>query len=213
MITLYGYWRSTAAYRVRIALNLKQLPHQHQSVHLVKDGGQQHQDDYTQLNPSHLVPTLIDDDKVLNQSVAIIQYLDQQYPGVNLLPQQPFERAIVNGMALSIACEIHPLNNLRVLQHLEQQLDVDGKGKIDWMAHWMALGFAALEEQLQQHSGLYCFGDNVTLADLCLIPQLYNARRFNIELDCYPNILKVERNCMLLDAFIDAQPEKQHDAQ
>lgn len=213
MITLYGYWRSSAAYRVRIALNIKNIEHQHRSVHLVKNGGEQHQQQYSALNPSHLVPTLIDGNKTLNQSMAIIEYLDEQYDGDALLPDNAHDRAIVRGLAQSIACEIHPLNNLRVLQRLESTANFDSQQKLDWINHWISLGFEALEAQLTQTSGRYCFGDSVTLADLCLIPQLYNARRFNIPLEQYPTIAKVEANCLSLEAFKIASPENQPDAQ
>lgn len=213
MITLYGYWRSSAAYRVRIALNIKQIAYQPHNIHLVKGGGEQHLAHYVALNPAHLVPTLVDGDRVLNQSMAIIEYLDEQYPGQSLLPENAFERAIVRGLAQTIACEIHPLNNLRVLQHLESDGDFTNEQKLAWISHWISDGFKALELQLAKTSARYCFGERVSLADLCLIPQLYNARRFNICLEQYPNILKIEANCLALDAFKKALPENQPDAQ
>ncbi len=213
MITLYGYWRSSAAYRVRIALNLKKILHGHQSIHLVKNGGEQHQPSYTELNPAHLVPTLIDGERVISQSMAIIEYINEQYGGISLLPGDAYDKAIVRSLAQSIACEVHPLNNLRVLQHLEQHHEFSKDDKTQWMNHWMGTGFSALEKQLERYSGQYCFGDQVSLADLCLIPQLYNARRFGIVLDAYPNILKVEANCLALESFKSAAPEAQADAQ
>ncbi|QYJ84965.1 maleylacetoacetate isomerase [Shewanella mesophila] len=211
---LLGYWRSSAAYRVRIALNLKGLDAELQSVHLVKDGGEQHTAQYASLNPQELVPTLVegDDEFVLSQSLAIIEYLDEVYPQHQMLPTTPKERALVRAMALSVACEIHPLNNLRVLQYLSGPLGLDETAKTEWYQHWIEQGFTALEKQLAKYSGTYCFGDNVTLADLCLIPQIYNANRFNVDLSSYPNIIRVGENCNRLEAFIKAAPEQQADA-
>ncbi|MGL5358547.1 MAG: maleylacetoacetate isomerase, partial [Shewanella sp.] len=170
---LYGYWRSSAAYRVRIALHLKGLSAEHQSVHLVRDGGEQHQAAYSALNPQELVPTLLlmdgAEETALSQSLAIIEYLDERYPTPALLPQAALARAQVRAMALSIACDIHPLNNLRVLQYLTNTLGVDEQAKNAWYHHWITTGFAPLETELARHSGRYCFGDTVTLADVCLV--------------------------------------------
>ncbi|AUD59842.1 MULTISPECIES: maleylacetoacetate isomerase [Shewanella] len=213
---LYGYWRSSAAYRVRIALNLKGISAEQLSVHLVRDGGEQHKAAYTALNPLELVPTLTLDDELdmdaLSQSLAIIEYLDEIHPQTPLLPASALERAHVRAMALTVACEIHPLNNLRVLQYLTQTLGVDEAAKNTWYHHWVASGFAALETLLIRHSGRYCFGDTVTLADLCLVPQVYNAQRFNVDLTPYPNIMRVWAECNQLEAFADAAPERQADA-
>ncbi|AAN54726.1 maleylacetoacetate isomerase [Shewanella oneidensis MR-1] len=213
---LYGYWRSSAAYRVRIALNLKGVSAEQLSVHLVRDGGEQHKADYIALNPQELVPTLVVDDEqdgdALTQSLAIIEYLDELYPKTPLLPASALERAHVRAMALTIACEIHPLNNLRVLQYLTQKLTVNEEAKSAWYHHWVATGFTALETQLVRHSGRYCFGDKVTIADLCLVPQVYNAQRFNVDLTPYPNIMRVWAECNQLPAFADAAPERQADA-
>lgn len=213
---LYGYWRSSAAYRVRIALNLKGISAEQLSVHLVRDGGEQHKAAYTALNPLELVPTLTLDDELdmdaLSQSLAIIEYLDEIHPQTPLLPASALERAHVRAMALTVACEIHPLNNLRVLQYLTQTLGVDEAAKNTWYHHWVASGFAALEILLIRHSGRYCFGDTVTLADLCLVPQVYNAQRFNVDLTPYPNIMRVWAECNQLEAFADAAPERQADA-
>ncbi|MDT3318202.1 maleylacetoacetate isomerase [Shewanella sp. SP1S2-4] len=213
---LYGYWRSSAAYRVRIALNLKGISAEQLSVHLVRDGGEQHKAAYTALNPLELVPTLTLDDELdmdaLSQSLAIIEYLDEIHPQTPLLPASALERAHVRAMALTVACEIHPLNNLRVLQYLTQTLGVDEAAKNTWYHHWVASGFAALETLLVRHSGRYCFGDTVTLADLCLVPQVYNAQRFNVDLTPYPNIMRVWAECNQLEAFADAAPERQADA-
>ena len=212
MITLFGYWRSTAAYRVRIALNLKGLEYDNRSVHLVKDGGEQFKDDYVAKNPAKLVPTLVDGDVTLNQSLAIIEYLEDKYAGEALLPVDPAQKAQVRAMAQDIACDIHPLNNLRVLKYLAGPLKVEDADKSAWYAHWIQTGFAALEERLAQTAGKCCFGDKVTLADLCLIPQLYNARRFNVPLDDFPRICAIEAHCLSLPAFNDAVPENQPDA-
>ena len=213
---LYGYWRSSAAYRVRIALNLKGISAEQLSVHLVRDGGEQHKAVYSALNPLELVPTLTLDDELdadaLSQSLAIIEYLDEIHPQSPLLPASALERAHVRAMALTVACEIHPLNNLRVLQYLTQTLGVDEAAKNTWYHHWVASGFAALETLLVRHSGRYCFGDTVTLADLCLVPQVYNAMRFNVDLTPYPNIMRVWAECNQLEAFADAAPERQADA-
>ena len=209
---LYGYWRSSAAYRVRIVMHLKMLDFESISVHLVKNGGQQHQDDYIAINPSHLVPTLVDGDLVLNQSLAIIDYLDNCYPEVALYPSDVKLRAKVQALSLDIACEIHPINNLRVLQYLTNQLSIDDKVKLTWLHHWMTTGFTNLEAQLVKTSGLYCFGDQVTMADVCLIPQSYNAKRFGVNMSHYPNICRIVNNCQLLTAFDKALPENQKDA-
>ncbi|MGL6122874.1 MAG: maleylacetoacetate isomerase [Shewanella sp.] len=213
---LYGYWRSSAAYRVRIALNLKGITAEQLSVHLVRDGGEQHKAAYRALNPLELVPTLVVDDErdgdALSQSLAIIEYLDEVKPQSPLLPASALERAQVRAMALTVACEIHPLNNLRVLQYLTQTLGLDEAAKNTWYHHWVASGFTALEALLARHSGRYCFGDAVTLADLCLVPQVYNAQRFKVDLTPYPNIMRVWAECNQLDAFANAAPERQADA-
>lgn len=209
---LYGYWRSSAAYRVRIALNLKQLEVEHHSIHLVKDGGEQHQPDYLAMNPSHLVPTLVDGEANLSQSLAIIEYLDERYPDAALLPGTAVDRAVVRAMALTVACEVHPLNNLRVQQYLGSELGLDADQKQAWMVKWITTGFEALEAMLEQHSGRYCFGDEVSLADLCLIPQVYNAKRFKVALGAFPNINRINDYCLQQEAFINAVPENQADA-
>lgn len=209
---LYGYWRSTAAYRVRIALHLKGIDFENISVHLVKDGGEQFKQDYVDLNPAKLVPTLVDGDLTLNQSMAIVEYLDEQYPQAPLLPADAKLKAKVRAVAQDIGCDIHPLNNLRVLKYLKGTLEVSDEAKDQWYAHWILTGFAALEERLKDTAGKFCFGDSVTLADVCLIPQLYNARRFNVPLDDFPVICQIEANCLALEAFDRAVPENQPDA-
>lgn len=209
---LYGYWRSSAAYRVRIALHLKALSFESISVHLVKDGGEQHQDEYVALNPNHLVPTLDDDGFVLNQSVAIIDYLEQKYPDTNLYPKDIQQKALVQAMALDIACEVHPINNLRVQQYLVNKLGADEKQKLAWVSDWISLGFTAFEKQLEKYAGEYCFGDQITMADICLIPQVYNAERFGVDMTPFPTIRKIVEHCNQHPAFIAALPENQHDA-
>ena len=210
---LYGYWRSSAAYRVRIALNLKQLSYDNLPVHLVKNGGEQHSDRYKLLNPAELVPTLIDDGLTLNQSLAIIEYLDEVYPEPTLLPQEPAARAVVRALALDIACDIHPLNNLRVLQYLTGPLALSEAQKLQWITHWLSTGFAALERRLQDTAGQFSVGDEVTVADLCLVPQVYNAQRFALDMSVYPTISSVHNHCQQLAAFALAAPEQQPDAQ
>ena len=210
---LYGYWRSSAAYRVRIALHLKALEFESIAVHLVKNGGEQHSGDYVALNPTHLVPTLVDGPLTLNQSLAIIDYIEAKYPNTPLYPVSIEDKAQVQALALDIACEIHPVNNLRVQQYLVKELGVSEPDKLAWSHHWMAKGFAALEQKLTTTSGQYCFGDQVSVADICLVPQVYNANRFNLDMTPYPLICAIVERCNQLPAFIKAMPENQPDAQ
>ena len=210
---LYGYWRSSAAYRVRIALHLKEIEFESISVHLINNGGEQHSESYVALNPNHLVPTLVHGDVVLNQSLAIIEYLDSCYPQGSLYPSDPVKRAKVQALALDIACEIHPVNNLRVQQYLSKALQISDSDKLNWTTHWVTKGFIAVEKVLNKTSGEYCFSDSLTIADLCLIPQVYNANRFNIDMSPYPNIQRIVKNCNALTGFDRALPENQTDAQ
>lgn len=212
MLKLYGYWRSSAAYRVRIACALKQLDYENVSVHLVKDGGQQHLPSYGMLNPNHLVPTLQDGDLLLNQSMAIIEYLDEAYPEPALLPAEPTQRAKVRAMAQNLAVDCHPLNNLRVLKYLSSELSVDDEAKNRWYHHWVKIAFKGFELQLEGTSGLFCVGDQVTMADVCLVPQVYNAERFGVPMQDYPLINGIVRRCRQLTAFAEAAPENQPDA-
>ena len=213
MLKLYTYFRSSAAYRVRIALNLKGLPYESVPVHLLRDGGEQHAPDYAQLNPAELVPTLVDGEHALGQSLAIIEYLDEVHPSPSLLPGNALARARIRTLAQSIACDMHPLNNLRVLQYLAREHQLDEAAKAMWVRHWITLGFTALEAQLQHAStGVFCHGDTPTLADCCLVPQMFNARRFNTPLDAFPTICRIEAACLALDAFQRAAPEVQADA-
>jgi maleylacetoacetate isomerase len=209
---LYGYWRSSAAYRVRIALNLKELSYQQRSIHLVKNGGEQHSADYQNLNPNQLVPVLVDGGVTLNQSLAIIDYLDETYPEVVLTPLDNERRYIVKSLAQDIAVDIHPLNNLRVLQYLSGELSVEEGDKTRWYRHWIEQGFTALEKRLKLCSGEYSVGDEVSLVDACLVPQVYNAKRFDVDLTPYSNIVRVTTSLGELEAFKRAAPEAQPDA-
>ena len=212
---LYGYFRSSAAYRVRIALNLKGLSYEYVPVHLLKDGGQQLSDTYRALNPAALVPTLVDDGAALGQSLAIIEYLDETRPEVPLLPADALGRARVRGLAQAVACDTHPLNNLRVLKYLKHTLQVSEDAKNEWYRHWVGVGLGALEDMLagSDATGRFCHGDAPTIADLCLVPQVYNARRFGCDLSAYPRIERIDAACGEVQAFIDAQPQNQPDAE
>lgn len=211
-LTLYDYWRSSAAYRVRIALNLKGLSYDSVPVSLLK--GEQHSVTYRTQNPQGLVPLLASDKGRFGQSLAIIEYLNETYPTPPLLPSDPEARAMVRAMAYMVACDIHPINNLRVVQYLTSQLGASEAQKTAWIHHWMKEGFAALEVLAKQagSSGKFCLGSVPTLADICLVPQMYNARRFKLELSPYPTLVAIDAHCMSLRAFIAAQPEKQADA-
>ena len=212
---LYGYFRSSAAFRVRIALNLKGLQADLRFVHLLKEGGQQHSDAYKAVNPQELIPTLVHDGHTIGQSLAIIEYLDEVVPEPALLPQDPAARARVRQIALAIACDIHPLNNLRVLQYLRHRLGADDAARTDWQHHWMATGFSALEMMLVQGGGTgrFCHGDAPGLADVCLIPQMANARRIEMDLTPYPTLQRIEEAAYRLPAFTAARPENQPDAE
>ena len=209
---LYSYFRSSAAYRVRIGLNLKGLSADVVPVHLVQDGGQQHAPAYHAINPHELVPALDDDGFILTQSLSILEYLDEVHPEHALLPQDPKQRALIRAFSQSIACDIHPINNLRVLQYLSNQLQVTDEQKSAWYRHWVELGLQGLEAQLKDSNGQFCFGEQTTLADCCLIPQIYNALRFNIDVSAYPKIHAIYQHCLSLSAFQHAAPEAQADA-
>lgn len=213
MTTLYGYFRSSAAYRVRIALNLKGLAYEPALINLVK--GEQRSDDYRARNPQGLVPLLETDDGIrLTQSLAICEYLEERHPTPALLPHTPEERARVRALAQLVASEIHPLNNLKVLKYLVHELKVGDEAKTAWYRHWVTEGFDALEAMLtlEAGSGEFCHGDAPTLADLCLVPQVYNAERFECDLSAYPRIQRITANCRALPAFAQAAPEAQPDA-
>ena len=212
---LYSYFRSSAAYRVRIALNLKGLDYEYAPVHLLRDGGQQLKPEYRELNPDGIVPTLIDGDNVLNQSLAIIEYLEETHPEPPLLPRAPVDRAFVRSIALQVACEIHPLDNLRVLKYLKHQVKTPDDVKDAWYAHWVEAGFESLEKRLasDRRVGALCFGDTPTVADLCLVPQVFNARRFKIDMSRFPTIERIADHAGQIDAFQRAAPAQQPDAE
>lgn len=213
MLTLYSYWRSSAAYRVRIALGLKGLAYRQVPVHLVKDGGRQHSADYKALNPQELVPLLVDGDACIAQSLAILEYLDETHPQPGLLPRDALQRAQVRALSLHIACDIHPLNNLRVLQYLSGPLAVADEAKTAWIRHWVETGLHAVEESVSSWSGPLSLGERPGYFEACLIPQLYNARRFDCDLSGCPRLLAIAARCELLEAFQQAAPEVQPDAQ
>jgi maleylacetoacetate isomerase len=209
--TLYGYFRSSAAYRVRIALNLKGLAYRQAPVSLVK--AEQRSAAYLALNPQGLVPVLQDGEVLLTQSLAICEYLDDAYPDtVQLLPADPVLRARVRAVAQAIACDIHPVNNLRVLNYLKNALAVPDDARNVWYRHWVEEGFAALEQQLVASAGQYCFGDSITLADACLLPQVFNAQRFQVDMGTYPLLSRLAANLESVPAFADAHPSRQPDA-
>lgn len=215
MLQLYSYFRSSASFRVRIALQLKGLPYDYVPVHLLKDGGQQLKPEYRALNADALVPTLVDGDHALTQSLAIVEYLDELHPQPPLLPGDALERAYVRALALEIACDIHPLNNLRVLKYLKHTLGVSEEAKDGWYRHWIEQGFAALETALARSGrvGRFCLGDTPTLADVCLAPQVFNAQRFNVDLAPFPTVARIHEACMALPAFQNAAPKAQPDAE
>jgi maleylacetoacetate isomerase len=208
-VKLYDYYRSSASYRVRIALNIKNISYETLPVHLVHNGGEQHQPEYTKLNPQELVPTLDENGHILTQSLAIIEYLEDISPLPALMPANPLARAQVRSLALIIAADVHPLNNLRVLQQLRQQFHADEQQVLDWYHLWLKKGFDAFENILHQltRKNPVCYGSEVTLADICLIPQVYNAQRFNFPLDNYPLITEINEYCTSLPPFLAAAPE------
>ncbi len=214
MIKLYSYWRSSAAYRVRIALNLKKLEHEIIPVSLIKDGGAHKQEPYTSLNPQGLVPFFQDGAVSMGQSVAMLEYLEEEYPQTPLLPQDSGARALVRQIVNIICCDIHPIDNLRVLHYIQNELGASDAQKKIWYAHWIDAGFGAIETLLtcENRDGPYCFGREATLADLCLVPQYYNAQRFGVALEAYPEISRIVEACNALRSFQAARPEAQADA-
>ena len=214
MVRLYSYWRSSAAYRVRIALNLKGLPYETVPVHLARDGGEHHRPAFNDLNPQELVPVLLHGNRILRQSMAIMEYLDETFPSPPLMPATARDRQRVRMIAQSIACDIHPLNNLRVLQFFEKTWSVPQAERDEWVRHWIRIGFDALEDTLADNpsTGTFCDGEQPTMADCCLVPQVFNAERFGIEMAPYATIRRIVQSCMALDEFQAARPENQPDA-
>ncbi|HEX5754784.1 MAG TPA: maleylacetoacetate isomerase [Arenimonas sp.] len=213
-LKLFSYWRSSAAYRVRIALNLKGLAYETVPVHLLKDGGEQHRPEFAEINPQELVPVLEHGHRTLRQSLAIIEYLDETWPTNPLMPATARDRQRVRALAQLVACDIHPLNNLRVMQFLEREFSMPQAERDLWTRHWLQVGLQALEASLFDNpgTGSFCEGESPTMADCCLVPQVYNARRFEIDLEPFPTIRRIEAECLALDAFDLARPEKQPDA-
>lgn len=216
-LTLYSYWRSSAAYRVRIALNLKGLAYRQVPIHLVKEGGEQLAPAYQALNPQGLLPLLIDAVSAqqpvkIAQSLAIIEYLEEVFPVPTLLPAAPAARAQVRALALHLACDVHPLNNLRVLKYLSSDLNVSDAAKSQWYQHWVHTGLRAVEQGLEVFAGQLSLGQRPGYLEACLVPQVYNARRFNCDLDAYPRILAMTARCEALEAFKQAAPQVQPDA-
>lgn len=212
MRALYGYYRSSAAYRVRIALNLKGLEFEHRPVDLKPAVRGQHDPAYREVNPQGRVPFLVDGEVALAQSPAILEYLEEAYPQMPLLPEDLGDRGRVRQMAALVGCDVHPLDNLSVLQYLKGPLGQEKAAVDRWYAHWILEGFRALEVWVERWGGRYCFGDQVTLADLYLVPQVYNARRFEVPLEAFPNLVAVDARCRELPAFQEAAPEVQPDA-
>ncbi|MEO5793510.1 MAG: maleylacetoacetate isomerase [Rhodoferax sp.] len=212
-MALHTYFRSSAAYRVRIALGLKGLDAQMLPVHLLKNGGEHHSAAYLAVNPAGLVPALVDDGQAITQSLAIIEYLEERWPQPALLGSNPLERAHIRALALDIACEIHPLNNLRVLNYLKDEMGLDEEQKMRWYRHWTDIGLATVEARLVQTAGQFCVGDSPSMADCCLVPQVFNAQRFACNLDHVPTVVAVHARCVALPAFQQAAPEQQLDAE
>jgi maleylacetoacetate isomerase len=207
---LTTYFRSTASYRIRIALNLKGVEHELLPLNLLT--GEQQSADFLSTNPEGLIPVLDTGSDVLTQSMAILEYLEETQTQVKLLPDAPLDRAHVRALAQMIASDIHPVNNLRVLKYLVNEMGVNQDQKLQWYQHWIALGFSSVEKRLAQSAGEFCFADTLSIADVCLIPQVYNAHRFNCPMDDYPTINRLNTACLKLDAFANAAPESQPDA-
>jgi len=208
---LYDYYRSTASYRVRIALNIKKSCYETLAIHLTNHGGEHHRSDYLQLNPQGLVPTLVENGHIINQSLAIIDYLNELIPTPALLPATPYARAQVRCLALIIACDIHPLNNLRVLNRLRSQFNANEDQVMSWYHQWLKEGFDAFERHLQgmPRKAPVCYGSEISLADICLIPQVYNAIRFKFDMTAYPLINEINEHCHTLPSFKNAAPREE----
>lgn len=213
-LVLFDYWRSSACYRVRICLHLKGLEFEQRQVNLAPGSDEQRGEEYLELNPQGLVPALRHGEALLTQSLAICEYLDELCPEPPLLPADPLQRAQARAVAFVVACDIHPINNLRIQVYLKERLGVSAQGSVDWMNHWMGLGFQAIENRLAtgKRSGNCCFGDEPGLADACLVPQVYNAERFGCDLSGFPRIMDIVSHCRAIPAFAAAAPEAQPDA-
>lgn len=210
----YGFFRSSASYRLRIGTNLKGLSVEYIPVHLSKNGGEQHLPTFVKLNPQHLVPVLEDGGHAVTQSMAILEYLDETHPTPPIMPRDPLGRARVRALSQIVACDIHPINNLRILNYLKGPLKVPEEATNEWYRHWVKLGLEAFEALVAANpdTGKFCHGDAPTLADICLVPQIYNAQRFKCPLDGYPTLMRIHDACQKLDAFDRARPENQPDA-
>ncbi len=213
-LRLYSYWRSSAAYRVRIGLNLKGLAYEIVPVHLLRDGGEQLTDAFAANNPQKLVPVLQHGQRMFRQSLAILEYVDEVWPTPPLLPATSRERQRVRSLAQLVAMDVHPLNNLRVMRYLDREWNVPQAERDSWTRHWIAEGFDAMEALLRDHpaTGTFCDGFSPTIADCCLVPQVYNARRFGVDMARYPTITAIEQACLELPEFRDAAPDRQPDA-
>lgn len=214
-LILYTYYRSSSAYRVRIALNFKGLSFQSRYVRLLEEDGDQHAEEYLGINPQGLVPTLIDGEQRIMQSIAIIEYLQERYPQPSLLPDKLDKRVQVRAFANIICCDIQPLNNLRVLSYLQEQLDCTQQQRQAWYQHWIIQGLSAMENLLsaKQLTSDFCFGNSPSMADICLVPQIYNAHRYHCDMTAYPRINRIYEHCLQLEPFKQAAPEQQLDAQ
>lgn len=212
---LYGYFRSSAAFRARIALNLKGIKPELRFVHLLRNGGEQHTPEYRALNPQELIPALVHDGHTITQSLAIIEYLNEIAPEPPLLPKDVYGRARCRELAYAVACDIHPVNNLRVGQYMKRKFDKTDEDVFDWHRHWITIGFDALEKMLASSpdTGKYCHGDAPTIADICLIPQVANARRVKLEIETWPTIARIEAHALANPAFDAALPKNQPDAE
>ncbi|WP_323844610.1 maleylacetoacetate isomerase [Microbulbifer magnicolonia] len=205
---LHGYFRSSASYRVRIGLNLKGLQYDYRPVNLLKN--EQRENEYRKLNPQGLVPALVDGDKILTQSLAILEWLDDQYPEPALLPKEPLARARVRALAYNVACDIQPIQNLRILKYLQSEYGISDEEKVEWIRHWIHEGFSALEQQLDPAP--FAAGDTPGLFECCLMPQIYSAERFGMDIAEYPAIHRIMLACNEIPAFVEARPEKQPDS-
>ena len=214
MLKLFDYFRSSAAYRIRIALNLKRVDWESEFIHLTKNGGEQFSTLYQKINPQSLLPTLEDKGHYYTQSLAILEYLEECYPEPPFLPKLPKQRAHVRSIALAVACDIHPINNLRILKYLTEEMKLDEHQKTTWYQHWISIGLGAIEKMLTQSSetGDFCQGSTPSMADICLIPQVFNAERYKCDLSAYPTIRRINQTCLELDEFQKAVPDNQPDA-